>query len=765
MNFPQQFISASTDYADFDHQVPAPYIRKKFTLDAAPRTAELLITGLGFYQVFINGTEITKSILAPYISNPDDVIYYDRYDTLPYLTRGDNVIGIILGNGMQNAYGGFVWDFDKARWRSAPMTALRMDMTLDNGECLTVESDTTFRTHPSPLLENELRSGDCYDARLSIEDWCSPSFSDAAWNPALKVTPPRGEMRLCQASPIKTYERRKAISIIPYEDGYLYDFGTDSAGVCELRIKGKPGQKIQISYAEWYHDGILEKKNLMFPEYDFPYTDRVQNSTYICRGDEVEAYIPSFTYYGFRYAYIKGIEKDQALPDLLTYHVMGGDFQEIGTFSCSDPTANELQAMTRNATISNFFWFPTDCPHREKNGWTGDAALSAEHMLMNLAAEDSLREWLHNVELSQAPDGSLPGIVPTAGWGFGCGPAWDQVITEVPFYLLKLRGDLQTAEEAAPFIFRYLFYLSGIRNEKGLIDTGLGDWCETGKSGGGHKAPVEVTSTATAVHLLEEAKYLFKRLNRKPEYHYADTLMTQLKKSFRKYLIDFSTMTAAGACQTSQAMAIHYGLFKKAERPAAFTRLLQLIHQAGNHINAGALGLRVLFHVLSDHGHADLAYQMITTKDYPSYANWITRGATSLWEDFLPPEAQPHSQNHHFFGDISSWFIRAITGINPNPHLDDPDYILLAPNFIQPLTQAQAAYQAPSGKLTIEWHRTPPTHPQNPHPSAPPDTIQLNIQSPPQLKGTIRLPQSWQFEDGFPQKPLLPGTYTCRYTP
>lgn len=188
-------------------------------------------------------------------------------------------------------------------------------------------------------------------------------------------------------------------------------------------------------------------------------------------------------------------------------------------------------------------------------------------MLMNLAAEDSLREWLHNVELSQAPDGSLPGIVPTAGWGFGCGPAWDQVITEVPFYLLKLRGDLQTAEEAAPFIFRYLFYLSGIRNEKGLIDTGLGDWCETGKSGGGHKAPVEVTSTATAVHLLEEAKYLFKRLNRKPEYHYADTLMTQLKKSFRKYLIDFSTMTAAGACQTSQAMAIHYGLFKKPNAP------------------------------------------------------------------------------------------------------------------------------------------------------------------------------------------------------
>lgn len=215
MNFPQQFISASTDYADFDHQVPAPYIRKKFTLDAAPRRAELLITGLGFYQVFINGTEITKSILAPYISNPDDVIYYDRYDTLPYLTRGDNVIGIILGNGMQNAYGGFVWDFDKARWRSAPMTALRMDMTLDNGECLTIESDTTFRTHPSPLLENELRSGDCYDARLSIDDWCSPSFSDAAWNPALKVTPPAEKCVYARHHPLKPTNAEKPFPSYP----------------------------------------------------------------------------------------------------------------------------------------------------------------------------------------------------------------------------------------------------------------------------------------------------------------------------------------------------------------------------------------------------------------------------------------------------------------------------------------------------------------------------------------------------------------------
>lgn len=131
--------------------------------------------------------------------------------------------------------------------------------------------------------------------------------------------------------------------------------------------------------------------------------------------------MPSFTYYGFRYAYVRGIKEEQAVPELLTYHICGGAFEENGSFSCSDETANQLQAMTRRATLSNFLWFPTDCPHREKNGWTGDAALSAEHMLLNLSVEDSMREWLRNVEAAQAPDGGLPGIVPTGGWGFGNG--------------------------------------------------------------------------------------------------------------------------------------------------------------------------------------------------------------------------------------------------------------------------------------------------------------------------------------------------------
>ena len=271
MKFPVQFISASSDYADFAHQVPAPYIRKKFVLSSEAQSACLLITGLGFYRVFLNGTEITKSILAPYISNPDDLIYFDSYQVASFLRKGENVIGILLGNGMQNPYGGFIWDFDRVRWRSAPMTALRLEAGLSDGTDFYLESDASFKTYPSGLLENEFRSGETYDARLEIDGWDIPGYDDSAWKTVIQVTPPRGKMKLCKASPIREYEVRKAISIIPYEEGYLYDFGVDTAGVCELNISGSRGQKVEISYQEWYHDGILDKRNIMFPDADSRY--------------------------------------------------------------------------------------------------------------------------------------------------------------------------------------------------------------------------------------------------------------------------------------------------------------------------------------------------------------------------------------------------------------------------------------------------------------------------------------------------------------
>jgi len=193
MQFPQGFFAATRDYNTYEKHVPAPYIRKRFSLPRIAR-AELLVTGLGFYDLFLNGERITKGLLAPYISNPDDIVYFDRYDVTAQLHEGANAVGLLLGNGMQNAPGGRVWDFDVARFRAAPCFALSLCCTTESGERITLEADETFRAAPSPILFDDLRSGVFYDANKAMDGWSTPDFDDSAraYAPPLEECPDTG---------------------------------------------------------------------------------------------------------------------------------------------------------------------------------------------------------------------------------------------------------------------------------------------------------------------------------------------------------------------------------------------------------------------------------------------------------------------------------------------------------------------------------------------------------------------------------------------
>ena len=751
MQFPIQFICATHDYADYGHIVPAPYLRRSFTLDPAPEQAEILVSGLGFYRIFVNGKEITKGILAPYISSPDHMVYYDRYDLSGLLTQGENVIGLLLGNGMQNSFGGYVWNFDKARWRGAPMAALQLTAKLRDGTEFSLDTGSGFKTHPSPLLMDELRSGEYYDARLEIPGWCEPGFDEQDWTDALPATPPRGELRLCEAAPIVVSEERKAVSITPYQDGYLYDFGIDSAGRCRLRVKGEPGQEIFTSHCEWFHDGILDQGNINFGDRGDPRCVNVQCNKYICKGEGVEEYAPWFAYYGFQYVYVKGITAEQATPELLTYEIMHSDLPERGNFSCSDQTANLLQKFTRRSTLANFFHFPTDCPHREKNGWTGDAALSAEHTLLNLEAETNYREWLRNIRAAQDSRGALPGIVPTDKWGYdgGNGPAWDCVLTYLPYFVWKYRGDVEIVRENATAIFRYLHYLTTRMDSRGLIAIGLGDWCPPGRGAEQYKSPLPFTDSVISMDIARKAAQMFDAIGWDMQAEFAEKLACRLKKAVRRDLIDLSTMTAAGACQTSQTMAIFYDVFEPGEKPAAFARLLELINDFDGHMDTGILGARVIFHVLSAFDRADLAYRMITRPDHPSYGNWIARGATSLWEDFHPEGGPVNSLNHHFFGDISSWFIQSLAGIVLNPEGDDVSRLDIAPHFVEALTHAEAFHVSPAGKISVSWKRDG-------------EDVLLSLEAPESLHGCIRAPKGWLLPDEMGVLPLASGQYRLK---
>ena len=761
MKFSERFIKASQDICDFEYHVPAPYLRKTFVLDMEPRQAEITLCGLGFYELYVNGKNITKGPLAPYISNPDDVCYYDRYDLSSLLKKGKNAVGVLLGNGFRNAFGGFVWDFDKAPCRGAPAVALCLEAS-DGERAFEMEADESFRTHPSPILFDDERMGCRYDARKEIPDWSEPDFDDSFWERALPEKKPRGVPKLCEAEPIAVTEILSPVSVtyfdeLPYcyesmkndaaplggamaRQAYVYDFGVNGAGVTRLNIKNSmPGQKITVRHAEDTVHGDVSVNSTIFLRKTTTqkYIEYGQTDVYICKGGN-ETFTPVFKYDGFRYAIVEGLTREQAAKDAVTFLVMNSNLKERAGFSCSDPMLNQLQACARRSDLSNFYYFPTDCPHREKNGWTGDASMSAEHMLLNFKAEKSLREWLLNIRLSQRADGALPGIVPTGGWGFawGNGPAWDSVCANLPYFLYRFTGNKEIITENAVMILRYLFYIAGRRDERGLIAVGLGDWLDPfEKERGGIASPLWVTDSAMIYDISRKAAFLFAQANLNREADYARAFAEEMRNSFRKHLVDPATQTVAGDCQTSQAVAIEVGLFDEEELPAARRRLIEIIHRDGDVNACGMIGLRYVFHALVHAGEADLAYRMIVSPARSCYGYWMQHGATSLWECFPDLDVSTEgSKNHHFMGDISSLFIQEFAGLKPNPRFTGLNDYEVSPQFVKGLNWAEAYYLAPCGKIDLRWERTK-------------DGVVIRVSAPPEARGKLILPKGYTFLD------------------
>ncbi len=722
MRYSKLFVCEDTAYSTYEKNVPAPIFRKKFNLYQLPTRAEIMICGLGFYDLFVNGQKITKGYLAPYISNPDHYVYYDLYDFKSLLHTGENVIGIMLGDGFIVGKTS-VWSFKDNSTNTAPMVALHAEIDCGKKK-LSFEADS-FVCKKGPILFNDLRSGVFYDARLEELGWDNSGFVEEGWHPPIIAPTPHGQARLCEVEPIMPYRAIAPVSIVkggrmpyrcseqvtdflnsftPFESpaemtgGYIFDFGENNAGIYQLRIKGERGQKISIQCAEQLVDGKIDYSNINF----FP-DGFCQRDIYILKGDEDgEFFEPMFTYHGFRYLYVTGITKKQAKKELLTFMAMSSAMYECSRFHCSDETANALYEMTCRSDRSNFYYFPTDCPHREKNGWTGDASLSVEHMLLNLSAEKSLKEWLYNIRAAQREDGSIPAIVPTVNWGYDTGPAWDNVLFNLPYYIYRLRGDTEVITQNADAMLRYLSYLSRQRDSRGLVHKGLGDWLPVGKEAGDYPAPNGLLLSILSYDLCTKATYMFEQVKLPLHAQFAHKLGMQFRTAVRSKYIDLKTCMAASESQTAQAMAIYYGIFKPDEMQKAFDCLMSILERDQYNITSGILGLRVIFHVLSQFGQSELAYRMITKPDYPSYGYWVQKGETTLLEHFNEYDGYYEtSKNHHFLGDISNWLMTYVGGLK----IISPGMVCIEPHFIKDISHCHTIYHSPYGIINIAWRR------------------------------------------------------------
>lgn len=728
--FPDIFVCAGEAYASYEKSVPAPIFRKSFIIDSLESQAELIVGATGFYDLFLNGEKITKGFLAPFISNPDDVIFYDRYDLTGRLKPGENVLGVMLGNGFCNPIGGAIWGHTE-RENRAPAFSLRF---LCENTAFGAENMLWKRSH---ILFDDYRCGTLCDRRKEEPNWSFPGYIEKDWHSPIYAPTPRGEKRFVSCEPIKTARELAPIEIFPgalrdYRmrdafanrlfcdesvmgktpvcGGYIYDFGENNAGAVRLKIKGKKGQKIHMQFTELLFEGFADYINVdVYPD------GCCQRDVYICRGDEEEIYIPPFTYHGFRYCYVYGITKEQATPELLTYLVLHNAVRTRADFRCSDEISNLIFDACRRSDESNLFYILTDCPQREKNGWTGDAAISAEHYCMNFGVENCFADWMRCICKAQSEHGELPLIVPSSNTPGQC-CIWDSVLFFLPFYTYKYTGSELIIADNAEAMMRNLRAHYSSRDARGIVENGLGDWLPVDVPADYYASPLGFCCSAILIKMCQIGEILFGKINRENFAAECKEMSMALRNAVRKEYNDGGIITAGKTekyrraqyrtCQTSQVLGLYAGVFDACEKQKALQMLVQLIEERNNSFDCGFLGMRFIFHILAENGYAELAYHMITKPTHPSYGNMIYRGETTVWERFVKPGKRIGSHNHHFMADVSAWYLQRVLGIEVNPALDNPNCVRLNPMFIEALSFAEGSYEAPAGRVEVRWERT-----------------------------------------------------------
>ena len=355
--------------------LPAPLFRRLFHLNRPVRGATLRICGLGYYELHLNGERVGDHVLDPVVTQYDQRVRYVVYEVTSNLKRGDNAVGIMLGNGWYNSHTPETWHFDKATWRDYPKLLLQLDVEFDDGSCTTLCSDSAWRVSDGPVRFDGLRNGETYDARYEKPGWTRADFNDDGWESAVVVAPPGGIVEQQACPPCKVMETLTPVAVNEVVPGVaVYDFGENVAGWVQLRVRGPAGTEVTLRYAECLQEnGDIDQSNIkkLVRGGDFQ-TDR-----YILKGEDEEVWEPHFTYHGFRYVQVTG-DPQPPSPDRFRGRVVYTAFDPSGRFECSDPTLNTLQACTLRSFKGNFVGIPTDCPHREKNGWTGDAQVAAD---------------------------------------------------------------------------------------------------------------------------------------------------------------------------------------------------------------------------------------------------------------------------------------------------------------------------------------------------------------------------------------------------
>ncbi|MEG1864383.1 MAG: family 78 glycoside hydrolase catalytic domain [Alistipes sp.] len=691
-----------SDHHDIDYK-PAPYFRKEFCVGKKVKQARAYIAAAGLYELSINGRKVGDHRLDPTYTRFDRRNLYVTHDVTNYLQAGSNAIGVILGNGWYNHQSLGVWDFHDAPWRARPAFCIDLQITYTDGSEEAIVSENDWKTASGPIILNYFYTAEHYDARLEMEGWDRPDFDDSHWGGIRYRSTPSQQISSQQMAPIRNVTEYPTQSMHKFDDQtYVFDMGQNMAGTTQVRIKGEEGTLVKIKHGERLDDrGRVDLSNI-----DVYYRgDRelapFQTDLLYLSGKKEDEFMARFNYKGFRYVEITSDRPLELTPESITAWFMHSDVEPTGHISASTELINGLWRATNNAYLSNLMGYPTDCPQREKNGWTGDGHLAIETALYNYDAITVYEKWMADHRDEQQPNGVLPDIIPTGGWGYGTanGLDWTSTIAIIPWEIYLFYGDSKLLRDCYANLKSYVDYVTRI-SRGGLTTFGRGDWVPVSVP-----SNLELTSSTyfyVDASILSQAAALFGYAEDQQKYA---ALAAKIRTAINDKYLDREKGIYASGTQTELSVPLHWGVAPEELKAKVAANLDRKVAAANYHLDVGVLGAKALLNALNDNGYQQSAYRVAVQNTYPSWGWWVVNGATTLLENWDLKATRDISDNHMMFGEIGGWFFKGPGGIKPDPQKPGFQNVLLTPYFPEGLDRFEASHESPYGTIVSKWVR------------------------------------------------------------
>lgn len=681
-----------------------PLFRKTFNVAKEVKSALVFVTGLGQYQLDINGTKAGSAFLAPGWTYFDKTALYNTYDVKTNLQKGQNTIGAIVGNGFYNInrerYFKIVTAF------GMPKMICRLKIIYTDGSEDDIVSDKTWKTAPSPITFTSIYGGEDYDAQLEQNEWNTSSFNDSKWKQALQVKAPLGKLLPEQDYPVTIMDSFTVKRIWQPQKGiHIYDFGQNVSGIVQLKVKGNKGQTVKLIPAELLNEKQLANQSAIGEPYYLSYT---------LKGDGEEVWQPRFTYYGFRYVQVEGAISDTAkntasipkIIELKSLHNRNSN-PANGTFECSNQLFNRIYTLINWAIKSNMQSIITDCPHREKLSWLEEDYLMGASIHYNYDIYSLYRQLVFDLMDAQYSKGFVPDIAPeyvVFEGGFLDSPEWGSSAVILPWLLYKWYGDKDILQKAYPMIKKYVDYLESKSNNQ-ILSHGLGDWYDYGPlpPGVAQLTPKAVTATSIYYYDAVLLSKIAEVLNNKSDAGKYGQLAGAIKKSFNSSFFNAKTKVYSTGSQTAMAMPLSVGLVDEQNKKAVLKNLVDSIYANNKALTAGDIGFHFLVKALDDGGASQLIYDMNNRDDVPGYGFQLKKGATALTESW--PALENVSNNHLMLGHIMEWFYSGLAGIGQEDSSIAFKHIRIRPQPVGDITSAKGSFHSPYGWITTDWKK------------------------------------------------------------